>query len=68
MPKLHATLEPNDVVMIPGGGRVTFVEKSGKRSRVVIESDHPVTIGKAGVQEVTPPAPTMQRSVVRPTG
>lgn len=68
MPKLHATLEPNDVVLIPGGGRVTFIEKSGRRSRVVIESDEPVTIGKAGVQQVTPGAPTMQRPAVRTAG
>ncbi len=53
MPKLHTTLEPGDVVLIPAGSgaSIHFVEKSGKRSRVIIESNAPVTITRAGVEQ-----------------
>lgn len=49
MPKLHTTLEPGDVVLIPSGAgaAITFSHKSGKRSRVVIDCKEPVTITKA---------------------
>lgn len=41
MRKLHTTLEPGDVVLIPrgSGASIEFIAKSGKRSRVVISSD-----------------------------
>lgn len=53
MPKLHTTLEPGDVVLIPAGSgaSITFSEKSGKRSRVIIESNNPVTITRSGEQQ-----------------
>lgn len=46
MPNLHTTLEPGDVVLIPAGAgaSIQFVAKSGKRSRVVINCNEPVTI------------------------
>lgn len=52
MPKLHTALEPGDVVLIPAGSgaSIEFIEKSGKRSRVVITSDMPVTLTKATEQ------------------
>ncbi|WP_243350883.1 hypothetical protein [Stenotrophomonas acidaminiphila] len=66
MPKLHTTLEPGDVVLIPAssGASITFTEKSGKRSRVVIESNSPVTITRAGEQQHT--AGPAQRVARRP--
>ncbi|HHA2629088.1 TPA: hypothetical protein ACOEOK_000524 [Stenotrophomonas maltophilia] len=67
MPKLHTTLEPGDVVLIPSGSgaSITFTEKSGKRSRVIIESNTPVTITRAGEQQ--PTAGALQRVARRPT-
>lgn len=67
MPKLHATLEPGDVVLIPAGqgGSVQFVEKSGRRSRVVIECSAPVTITRAS-ERSSAPAPAPQRFAPRP--
>lgn len=49
MPNLHTTLEPGDVVLIPAGAgaSIQFVAKSGKRSRVVINCNEPVTISRA---------------------
>lgn len=49
MPKLHTTLEPGDVLLIPAGSgaSITFVEKSGRRSRVIVESNAPVTVTRA---------------------
>ncbi len=65
MPKLHSTLEPGDVVLIPAGAgaSITFVEKSGKRSRVIIESNLPVTITKASEHAG---GPAVQRIARRP--
>lgn len=47
--KLHLTLEPGDVVLIPPGqaASVTFIEKSGRRSKVTVECEEPVTITRA---------------------
>lgn len=52
MPKLHTTLDPDDVILIPAGSgaSIRFIEKSGRRSRVVIESDMPVTVTTADKQ------------------
>ncbi len=49
MPKLHTTLEPGDVLLIPAGSgaAITFIEKSGRRSRVIVESNEPVTVTRA---------------------
>jgi len=49
MPKLHTTLEPGDVVLIPSGAgaSIQFIAKSGKRSRVEINCNAPVTISRA---------------------
>lgn len=52
MPKLHTALDPGAVILIPAGSgaSIRFIEKSGKRSRVVIESDTPVTVTQADEQ------------------
>jgi preprotein translocase subunit YajC len=49
MPNLHTTLEPGDVVLIPAGtgASISFIAKSGKRSRVSIDCNAPVTITRA---------------------
>lgn len=48
MPSLRTDLEPGDVVLIPAGAgaSIEFVEKSGRRSRVRIDCDAPVTVTK----------------------
>jgi hypothetical protein len=70
MPRLHTTLEPGDVVLIPAGSgaSITFSEKSGKRSRVVIESNDPVTITRADEHVAMKPegAPGSVRVARRP--
>lgn len=49
MPTLHTALEPGDVVLIPpgAGASIEFIEKTGKRSKVKITCDVPVTISHA---------------------
>lgn len=56
MPKLLTALEPGDVVLIPAGAgaSIEFIEKSGRRSRVQIECDAPVTITKRAAPSVRP--------------
>jgi hypothetical protein len=78
--KLHTTLEPGDVILLPpgAGASVQFVEKSGRRSRVSIECDQPVTITRAAGGSTSPqsgatphgaaPRPPIARRPVPSTG
>lgn len=72
MRKLHTTLEAGDVVLIPAGAgaSIEFIEKSGRRSRVAIACDSPVTITKAHGQTVGPASghPIARRPVPTRTG
>lgn len=53
MRKLLTTLEPGDVLLIPrgAGASIEFIHKSGKRSRVSISCDEPVTLTRARSNE-----------------
>lgn len=68
MPNLHTTLEPGDVVLIPAGAgaAIQVLAKSGKRSRVAINCDAPVTItraqgGRSAPSTATPPVRVARR-------
>ncbi|HEY1034557.1 MAG TPA: hypothetical protein VGE09_06210 [Pseudoxanthomonas sp.] len=65
MPKFSTTLEPDDVVLIPAGSgaSIRFDGKSGRRSRVVIDSAQPVTITRANAHQTQP----LQRLARKPT-
>ncbi|MEO6030382.1 MAG: hypothetical protein ABIP61_00535 [Burkholderiaceae bacterium] len=70
MPTLHTALEPGDVVLIPpgAGASIEFVEKTGKRSKVKITCDVPVTItrttgGPAARSGMQPSHPIARRPV-----
>ena len=69
MPKLLPALEPGDVVLIPAGAgaAIEFIEKSGRRSRVRIECDAPVTITKRAAATARPasPAPSSEPPFAR---
>ncbi|WP_454262122.1 hypothetical protein [Pseudoxanthomonas mexicana] len=67
MPKFATTLEPGDVVLIPtgSGASIRFDGKSGRRSRVVIDSALPVTITSANKQQQHAQSP-MQRLARKP--
>lgn len=68
MPKLHTALDPGAVILIPAGSgaSIRFIEKSGKRSRVVIESDTPVTVTQANEQPTNPSVRLARRPVPAP--
>ncbi len=70
MPKLHTTLEPGDVVLIPAGSgaSIQFSAKTGRRSRVVIESQMPVTITRANERPVAGSSIPIARRPVPTTG
>lgn len=70
---LHTDLEPGDVIVIPPGASATIevVEKSGRRVKVKITADQPVTLARAD-DAAAKPAPMQQaipvrRAVRRPT-
>lgn len=78
MPNLTTELEPGAVILIPAGSSasIEFVEKSGRRSRVRIMCDAPVTITKSRPQDAAPrpagdapaAAPKIARRPVQRTG
>lgn len=68
MPNLHTTLEPGDVVLIPAGAgaAIQVLAKSGKRSRVAINCDAPITItraqdGRSSPSTASPPVRVARR-------
>lgn len=66
MPKLFADLDPGDVILIPAGSgaSVQFVQKSGKRQRVQVTCDQPVTISKANATTTAPSPRVLARKPV----
>lgn len=70
MPRIHTALEAGDVIVIPqgSGASVTFIEKSGRRSRVVIESDAPITLSRASEHpNAATGGPIARRPIARTT-
>ncbi|MGH8079068.1 MAG: hypothetical protein ACREP7_00745 [Lysobacter sp.] len=70
MPKLHANLEPGQVILIPPGvgASITYIEKSGRRARVEIECSEPVTITTASSKPQQGPALVARRPTPRISG
>lgn len=66
MAKLHTDLEQGDVVLIPAGSgaSIEFRGKTGKRSRVIITSNAPVTISRADARSQSASEPLLARRPV----
>lgn len=76
MAHLQHDMEPGDILIVPqdSGAKITVGEKSGRRTRVIVESAKPVRVLKAREAEsaravnenITRPAPSAGNGFGRP--
>lgn len=68
MPKLHVDLEPGQVVLIPAGAgaSISYIEKSGRKARLVIESREPVSVTTQQPMSAPPPPRLARKPVPQP--